>query len=276
MTLPENFDEWEHLQSTLMRVHNRLVREEFSDTGGDDWNPEITTSRGSLRVASTLKDSDTATMTLIRLMFYYVVLKKAKDLQVPIYGLPIETYHDSVKFKPQVTLLFYETPDDAQENNRVPLRAHVSFRLIGETATTMTQTEVDRLADKIYREFATGAPFKFKKGPIKVSYYDFEKGYRLILAVYSESEARDAITAVLRVNDDTLNWDYLTNSESGKNYLAYAGTQVILGKSYKKPQQRPVGWVHFRRAELKLHGLTEDVLLVAHADYLDKRAIKVF
>lgn len=54
--LPNNFSEWEHLQSVLIRAQNKFVREEFKDLGGDDWIPDINTPRGSLRQACTHKD----------------------------------------------------------------------------------------------------------------------------------------------------------------------------------------------------------------------------
>ncbi len=42
MVLPLDFNEFEHLQSVMKKLHNREVREAFSDLGGDEWLPNIT------------------------------------------------------------------------------------------------------------------------------------------------------------------------------------------------------------------------------------------
>ena len=34
MSLPDNFNEFEHLQNTVIKVHNKEVRESFSDLDG--------------------------------------------------------------------------------------------------------------------------------------------------------------------------------------------------------------------------------------------------
>ena len=41
--LPLDFNDFEHLQSVIRKVHNKEVREAFSDLGGDEWLPNINT-----------------------------------------------------------------------------------------------------------------------------------------------------------------------------------------------------------------------------------------
>lgn len=106
MSLPKDFNDWEHFQSTLIKLQNRLIREEFSDIGSDTWLPNISTPRSSLRQACTLKDNDSAVISLLRLFFYYFCLRKTRDLVQPVYGSVIEGDGTGRKFKPQITLFF--------------------------------------------------------------------------------------------------------------------------------------------------------------------------
>ncbi|MDZ8054872.1 MAG: hypothetical protein RMX68_009055 [Aulosira sp. ZfuVER01] len=71
MALPEGFSPFEHLQDMIRLNHNKLVREYFSDVGGEDWEADLSSSRPQLRVAATMVDDDTAEMTLMRLYFFY-------------------------------------------------------------------------------------------------------------------------------------------------------------------------------------------------------------
>ncbi|MCY7274337.1 MAG: hypothetical protein LH702_11495, partial [Phormidesmis sp. CAN_BIN44] len=163
MALPQGFSTWEHLQTTIMQVQNRIVREEFNDVGDDTWDDDITTPRGSLRVASTLRDIDSALETLIKLVFFYVVLRKASDLQPALYGIPVTTFHDSVKFLPQVRLFFLEDTRDVEEGFS-SVEADISFRLTGETGETLTKSEATVIANKIRTLFCAGNGFTWKKG----------------------------------------------------------------------------------------------------------------
>ena len=65
MPLPDNFSPWEHLQNVLRQVHNRIVKEEFSDITDDD---DIVTPRGSLKKACLLDDNDSAEMTVFKVL----------------------------------------------------------------------------------------------------------------------------------------------------------------------------------------------------------------
>jgi hypothetical protein len=276
MPLGEGFSEWEHLQSLLISFQNKIVNQEFKDVGNDSWDENISTPRSSLRVACTLKDSDTANMTLLKIILFYIILRKAQDLHPAMYAVPIGDYQETVVFKPQIKLVFREKRIDALENDRHPLRAEMCFRLIDTTANTITQSEVNQLALKIKQEFATPNPYIYRKGSLKCSYRDESKAYRLILYSFDKQTAKDMILKILKIRNDTVNWDFFTFSESEKNYKTISGTEIILGKSVRKIRLRPEGYVKFVRAELKLHGLTQDILLVSDVDELDRKAIEIF
>lgn len=262
MPLPEGFSSWEHLQQTLMQVQNRIVREEFNDLGDESWDDDITTSRGSLRVASTLRDEDSGLETLTKLLFFYVVLRKAADLQAPIYGIPVTTFQDSVKFLPQVRLFFLEDSHDV-EHGFSPVEAEMTFRLIGETSETLTKQDATTIANKIRTLFCAGNGFTWKKGREVWTYKNPAQGYNLRLLAWNETEAKKVIEQVLDVRSHSPNWDkYLDGTTKKKTFATVPGTHLLYGKTRRKPRERPIATVRFRYAELKLHGLPNDIQLV--------------
>lgn len=109
MTVPPEFNETEHFQGVCRRYLNKEIREAFKELGGDDWTPEVGTTRGSMRHALTHKDTDTMQMTLGRMFLYYFTFGKAQALQAPIYGIPATHFQESIKFYPQVRLFLMKT-----------------------------------------------------------------------------------------------------------------------------------------------------------------------
>ena len=264
MTLPTDFNDWEHFQSVLIRTQNRIVREEFNDVGADDWVPDISTSRGSLRVACTLKDNDTAVMTELRLFLYYYVLRKARDLVHPVYGSVIEGDGSRRKFKPQITLFFQEDFTDV-ELGYSPITGEISFRLMTETSQSLTESELRTYATKIKTLFTTGNGFVWQKGKEFCSYTDWEKGYQLQLLVRSKTEGRRIVEQVLDIQSHTPDWDKFNHQQNEAPSSAYPtnpGNQSILGRSRKKARKRPIADVRFQYALIKLDGLPNPIPLV--------------
>lgn len=273
MPLPQGFSQWEHLQGVVMQVQNKRVREEFNDVGGDDWDENITTSRASLRVACTLRDDDSALMTVTRLWLFDVILGGAKSMHPAIYGIPVTTFQESVQFFPQIRLYFMEDLAQVEEGFE-PIDAEISFRLMGQTSTTLTQAEMQAYANRIRTVFSAGSGFTFKKGRLKASYKDQSRGYNMILTIWSEAEAKRVIEQVLSVQNHTPDWDFLTISEAKKTFPTIPGFQMILGKQRRKPRQRPIGTVRFRYAELKLHGLPNDITLIDRTGFRKNPVIR--
>jgi len=270
--MPEGWNEFEFLQQIVRNTHNKIVREAFKDLGGDDWEPDYSTmtaangGRAALRHACTHKDNDSEGMTQFRLWLFYMVARKARDLQAPVYAVPYCDVREMV-FKPQVKLYFSETRSDKNDNittpdeRRIyPLDAEISFRVMNETSSSFTKIEAERLAKDIKRIFAAPKPYRFKKGRTKVNYRDEDNGYRLSLLVFSESEGKEVINKVLDVQKKTIEQHNLTVSEKQAHELAKNVT--ILGKTQKTAQRRPIGYVTFRYAALKLYGLRRDLILV--------------
>ena len=263
MTLPENYNPWEHLQSTVLRVFRKEVIEEFKDVGDDDWVRDIKTPRASLRTACTPDDNDTSTMTLIRMMLFYIVLRRAQDMQAPIYGIPTGTYHETFKFKPHITLYFREDAQDVDPEFQ-PLRVQISFRLMNETETTITKAELTTLANKIKTEFGGVNAYRWHKGRTLCVYTEPEKGYRLQVYAYSATEGKEVIGKILSIRNHTPDWAKLRVNESDQPSSAYPilpPKKTILGNPERVPRKRPVGYVRFERATCQIWGKTKPVTL---------------
>lgn len=263
MTLPEDYNPWEHLQSTVTRVFRKEVIEEFRDLGGEDWDPDIKVPRASLRTACTPDDNDTSTMTLIRMMLFYIVLRRAQDMQAPIYGMPTGTYHETFKFKPHVTLYFREDIQDVDPDFQ-PLRVQISFRLINESETTITKAKLTTLANRIKSEFGGAKAYKWHRGRTICAYTDPDKGYRLKIYAFSESEGKEVIGKVLDIQNHAPDWANLSINENGNASSAYPilpPQKNILGELTRLPRKRPVGYVRFQRATCQIWGKTKPVTL---------------
>jgi hypothetical protein len=251
-------DEWEHLQNVLRQVHNRVVREEFSDIDPDD---DISTPRGSLKAACLLKDSDSALMTILRYWLFYVDLKKAQDLAPAIYGIPVTTFQEKFQFAPHIKLFFLEDSDDVEDGYR-PVAGEISFKLVGETHETITPTKAQQLANKVRTAFASGSGFIWQKGRITASYLDKARGYDFRLLVINETEARKVIEQVLDIQNHSPDWENLTITESRANFPITPPSRHIYGRSRRLPRKRPRANVRFRVAELHIWGVANPIILV--------------
>jgi hypothetical protein len=261
MTLPDNYNPWEHLQSVLMKTFNREVRKEYSDTNDDDG---ISTPRSSLKQACLIDDNDTATMILIRLFLFNFVVRKASDMQAPIYGMPVGSFHQERKFRPQIMLYFKEDREDV-DPDFYPLDAHISFRLMDETDTSMTKAKLTTIANKIKSEFGMNNGYRFHKGKTVCSYYDNENGYQFKIFCFNKAEGKEVIRKVLDINNKTPDWKFLSVSENEEPTSAFPTippSRSILGKSTREPRRRAVGYVRFRRAYCQIWASSKPVDLV--------------
>lgn len=271
MTLPEDFSSWEHLQNVLVKVQNRIVRQEFSDVGGDDWLPDISTSRASLRVACTLEDNDTSTMTLIRLFLYYIILRKCRDLIHPVYGQILPALQVSVAFKPQISLFFLE--DDADTEGFDPVTAEFSLRLMDEDSKTITQSTINAIANRINSKFGHGSGYILHKGKDVASYTDKKRGIQTWYFARSKSSAEEFFRDLISIEGSSFDPKYFNYKENGNptgSFPTIPDSIHILGKTYKLNRQRPIASVRFQYALLHIHGQKHCVPLVDRTGiYLD-------
>jgi len=261
MATPTNFDEFEHLQSTILRVHNRIVRENFSDITDDDL--DLAVPRSSLRWACLLKDNDTCDMMIQRFLLFYFSLRKAQDLQQPFYGIPLDDLHASRKFKPQITLYFKEDQNDVEDDAR-PTWGEISFRLMNQSSVTIQKTELTTLANKIKTEFGAANGYIWKKGRKLYSYTEKDKGYQLQLLCRDEATAKELINKILDLQNDTPDWKFFKSNiadNENESFPYNPGNQTILGKSRRKPRRRPMVDVRFQYATATIWGLNKPIAL---------------
>jgi hypothetical protein len=251
--MPSN--DFENLQSVYLRTYNKLVKKSFRADIDDD---DFATPESQMRNACLIKDSDTATMMVLRSNLFYIVRGEARALHPPIYGLPAQDYHESVKFKPQVIFLFQESREDASKAKRRPKTVRASFRLNSKTTSNITQADIDRLTTKIKGQFP--ATYRFKTGRIKASYRDKDRGLELVLSPYSTNEAKTLITkllsaqGVIETGSDSPDWTKLSLSQKAVSNFDVNEYVRVLGKRKALPKRRPVTTVSLRRVELFLHG----------------------
>ena len=98
--MPAPGNEWEFLQSVLMRLYNRVVRDDFRDGIPDD---TISTPESALRYACLIKDNDTAPMALCRMFLYFLV--RGRGLEEPSIPMIWELKKGTYKLRDQSQLL---------------------------------------------------------------------------------------------------------------------------------------------------------------------------
>jgi len=262
MPLPPEFRHVEHLQSVILRWINREVRDYFIDLGGDEWDPDITTPRGSLRTACTHLDSDSIIMTQLRWQLFERI--RLQRFQVPYYGIPVTSFHEQRKFRPQIQLYFQEDLEDTIDDY-APVTGSISFRLMDHTESTLNPTVSQTLANRIENRFSDGGGYVWRKGKEMHSYTDWGRGYQLQLLTRTENDARQLIDRVLHIQSDTPDWSKLNSNQNAEPATAYPTipeTDIIYGKSRRRPRKRPIADVRFQYAVMNIHGLVNPVPLV--------------
>ena len=262
MTLSEKTSAWKHVQDVLIKVQNRIVKEEFSDVGDDNWQENIGTPRDSLRLACTLKKSDSSILTLLRLWLFYICLRKAQDLQAPVYGLPIDVFQEEVKFRPQIKLYFSQDRN-AVPDGLTPVQSEITFRLPDETSSSMTETKAKALGQEIKNLFGSGGDgFVWTKGKLKITYLDPEHGYDFRINTNSKTEGEELIKKVLQIKNHTFIDDKLNVVTPNKNSINNpTQTMLVYEKQRRVHRWRPTANVRFRWASLHLHNLSKPVVI---------------
>lgn len=257
---------WEQLQDVLQWTHNKRVIKEFRDVVGEDgdFTPNFDIPRHRLRVACTIQETDTSSMVLARFWLFYVILGKAAEFQTPIYGIPVPSYQETLKFKPQIQLYFQEDPQDVDDDYS-PVTGEISFRLMDETSASLNDADLTRYASKINTLFASGSGFIWRKGKTLAAYTDREKGYSLRLLCRDAAEGKRVIEQVLDIQSHTPQWEYLTINQGDQPSAAYPTVpplERILSRNRRMPRQRPIASVRFQTAFLHVRGISRAIVLL--------------
>lgn len=260
MPLPEDFNEWEHLQHTIRRVHNEAVKDFYFNQPDND----IGTNRASAKHACLMKDNDTVPMTTLRMWLFWVVCRKMRDNFEPYYGIPISTFDSLVKYKPQITLYFLEDSEDVDPDYR-PVEGQLSIRIVHETSQSIAQADLTNLANQVNTAFGTSNGFVWKKGKTLYAYSDKIAGHQFKIFAKTDTHAIEIIQKLLSIVNQTFDPELLNVNDAANPAQAFPtnpGTQTILGKTHKKPRRRPIADVRFQYASIKIHGLPKPIVLV--------------
>ena len=270
MPLPNNFSPWEHLQNTIRNAHNQQVRKEFEDIEVDD---DINTARGSLKLASLIDDKDTSSMVVARLFLYHIIIK-GNDF--PYYSVPITYLNESIRFYPQIHLIFAQNFRDV-EDNQSPVISELKIRWRSQTDSTITNSEMNTLAQKIKTLFGTGNGFTWQRGQGMFTYADKEKFYNVKLLVSSSTEGKRIVEQLLDIQGDTPDWkysNYKVNEEPLEAFPNVPPNKTILGKSRKQSRKRPVCTIRFRSALLHINSFPNPIALYDKTGYYKKAILK--
>ena len=271
MALPSNFNSFEHLQDMIRKSHNKLVRDFFNDLGGEDWKPNLSTNRANLRVASTMLDSDTATMTLMRLYYFYDVIGYGRKGLATFYGSRFDTA-PPVAGHPQLFFVFSQD-ESATPPEESPIQHEKSIRLMkyacasGGSLRAITKANMTEIAKEIKSNFISkGQGITFTTGNKSATYKDYDNGFVRgdYLLVNSRSDATQIYQKICQVIDINFDQDKLTVTSSDKksDTTATAGKVKILDKNVQNRRYRPVAKLKFRYAYLSLGNLVPPIFLL--------------
>jgi hypothetical protein len=262
--------EWQFQKDFLRRTYNREVNEYFRDVDPNQI-PENISSRQAAKRACLIMPKDSQNMALHKQMTFYFVVHRA-HLKPDIYGIPADTFQEEVKFRP-IIQLFFKQDDEAVPDGYRALRGQISFRLMNETSTTITRTELTRIATNIKAEFATGNGLIWTRGKVKRVCKDSENGLNLSILCNSESEGTQIIQKVYDVLGKTYDQDKCTTVNPERNSVNVPGSQTILGKVEKKRRWRPTANTRFTHAVALIHGAPKAIVLIDRTGrYLDPLA----
>lgn len=251
--------EWANQKSFLRKVYNREVNEWFRDV--DDPLPDNSTSRKQAKKACLIRPKDSQNMSLIKMQTFRYIVQQV-HLNTDVYGIPIEPYQETVTFRPQVHL-FFKQDSSATTTLKRAIQGQISFRLVNETSSTMTETKARALALKIKNEFTINNGYIWKKGKLKCVYKDFKSGLDLSVLSLSKTEGTELIQKMCDVVNAIYDNNLLKISEPERTSINNPTTKsLVYGKQRFDKRWRPVANVRFQYATLTVHGMNHRIVLV--------------
>jgi hypothetical protein len=190
----------------------------------------------------------------------YNIESKQCDISEEFYAIPINTYHQNVVFQPQISLVFYETLADAKALDRQRTRMYLNIRVVGKRSETITAADITNYTNAIEAQFPNA--YLFNKGKLSHFYYDFSEGHRIRLYSESIQMTKQLLTKIFAIQGLTPDFDKLTENKFTDKDLSTTETKTILGNPVTLPEKRTIAKVGLVRAELKIHGISPDILLI--------------
>lgn len=268
MTLPDDFNAFEHLQQTYKTEFNRRVDRYFRDVEGTG---DLSSARASLKLACRITDNDNdAMMNMRHNLFVNVIGYSRKNLAI-FYGNAFDNA-PPVAGHPQLCLLFSQdesatTPEDT------PVRHEKTVRLMrysctpGNSQPAITKANMTEIATEIKTQFLSGSRgITYTCGNKSVSYTDPPNGFSRgnYILVNSKEDGVNIYEKLCNVIDVPFNPQLISVSDPDKpsTTTATAGKTTILGKQVQNRRYRPVAILRFRFAYISLGNLVPPVFLL--------------
>jgi hypothetical protein len=198
---------------------------------------------------------------ICRLILYHIIIK---GFGIPqIYAVPFTDINDSVKYSPKIFLNFCQNYREVDADDSA-VEGQMSFRLMGETAETLSQANVNTYAQKIKTLFGNSGGFQWRKGKNMLTYSEPERGYFFQLLVRDIAEGKRIVEQVMDIQSHTPDWkfaNYKENLEPTQAYPTNPPNKTLVGKSRKQHKKRPLVTVRFRNAQLHVQGLPNPIVL---------------
>lgn len=255
MSLPPNFSAVEHLQDGIRKTVNKEVIEWFRDVKDDN----LETPRGTLKRMCTHMEDDTADVTQMKIIFFYMVCGAMPGMKG---WLAPERAVMSVEGQPQVILNFVET-EQSVKARKVKKRhtMRCSFRLMTEQfESTSDKAKIERLEMLIKQQFPLS--YKHQCGQTNFTYIDKPKGFQLRIAAFTESDAKTLAKKLIQCSiDGGVTFEEQHWSKASTKGKATGATKRVLGKPIKLNEKRPSAIVTLRQADLFIPGWGSQTLV---------------
>ncbi|MEA5624106.1 hypothetical protein [Nostoc sp. UHCC 0251] len=268
MSLPEGFDNIEHLQRTWNQEHNRRVDRYFKDVQG---NGDLSGVRPSLKLACRALDNDNMYASWMRSdLFYNVIGYGRKNLAV-FYGNRLDTA-PPVAGHPQLFFVFSQD-GSASPSEESPIQHEKSVRLMkfscstGNSKPAITKANMTEIANEIKTTFLSSSRgITYTAGNKSASYTDPDNGFPKgnYLLVNSRTDGVEIYQKICNVIDVPFQAERVIVNDPDKpsTTTATAGKVTILGKQVQNRRYRPVAILRFRSAYISLGNLVPPVFLM--------------
>lgn len=230
-------------------------------------------NRKALRDSLLIQAKESRTSAMFKIQYFREFCQKVHD-KVNIIGTLQETYESENSFvgHPQITL-FFQQDIDAVPNDYYPITAEISFRLMNETNTTLTEANIKTLATQIKNELAINKGYTFDKGKYLCRYIDKEHGYNFLLYTISDAEGEQVARKIVGIRNHTFIEENFKVTTPRKNSVNTTTKINILGVPTKKSRWRPTAKVRFMYANLYIPERPEALCLVDRTGSKYKPAI---
>lgn len=244
---------WAEIRKALMQgdCYNKQVREWFGDDDND--------TRIKLKELCLVDAKDSIAIAQQRIRFFREEVQKV-HLKPDIIGVPKIDFDADVSYKPEVTLIFKQSKA-ATPKGKTSKNARISYRLMNQTSSTLSRTELINLGRDIYNDFAKPTAYRFNKGKIIGWYVKPEEGLNLQIYCHTEEIGETVVKKVLAHRNLTFDNDIYKFSKPNRNSDPTPGNITIMGNSVQKPVWRPTVFVEFDHAYINLHGDTQKRIL---------------